>query len=81
MEPLQVNTDQKYCYYCGHEEFPFESNFFDVNTGKRYIHTRCMNVDCKTGCFNNGGHKYKRTFFGLIKGSCVRCGYDFYNGD
>ena len=82
MKPFQFNTDQKYCLYCGQPESVIKSIIYNEHTGKRYEHSQCMNINCKSGCSNNGGHRYNRWFFGLIRERrCARCGYNLLDGD
>ena len=72
----------KFCKYCGKPTFiiPVPLNLYDENTGEKIINRQeeCLNVtSCEIACRNNGGHFYKRSFFGCARlPRCTRCDFD-----
>jgi hypothetical protein len=65
---------EMYCRYCGCKEADYFTGYYDPLNGKKVLATRCMNISCRIGCRNNGGHKFKSIF--SLK--CMRCGAKKY---
>ncbi len=65
---------ENYCEFCGSKLESLPTKFYNRETGEKIHEMFCMNVKCKVGCKNNGGHQFK-----IFSFSCKRC-HTFFDG-
>ncbi|MDO8515700.1 MAG: hypothetical protein Q7S28_00420 [bacterium] len=81
-KPSEGSQEITYCYECGAQmSFSLYPAGFDTKTGEKHFELRdlCMNVACRKGCKNNGGHRESKKFF--HHNECDRCGAVCINGN